>query len=78
MTSDLIFTLIGSYCFPIVACIAMAWYCKYITDKNHEEVKSMRSEHNDEMRKVTEALENNTRAVEKLCLYFEVGGRKDD
>ena len=28
-------TLLGSYAFPVVACLGMAWYVKYITDKNY-------------------------------------------
>ena len=31
-----ILQLLGSYCFPIVACLGMGWYVKYITDKNME------------------------------------------
>ena len=29
-----ILQLLGSYCFPIVVCLGMGWYVKYITDKN--------------------------------------------
>ena len=30
-------TLLGSYAFPVIACLGMAWYVKYITEKNIEE-----------------------------------------
>ena len=33
--------LLGNYCFPIVACIVMAWYVKYTTDKQAEVAKSI-------------------------------------
>lgn len=41
--------------FPIVACVFMAWYIKYITDKHEKEVEKM-----------TDALNNNTLAINTL------------
>lgn len=58
--------IITSVGFPIVACLGMAWYVKYQADKNNEEVKEMRKEHQEEINKVTEALNNNTLAIQKL------------
>ena len=40
-----ILQLLGSYCFPIVACLGMGWYVKYITDKNMEETSSLNAQH---------------------------------
>ena len=57
--------------FPIVACIGLGWYVKYQTDTNAKEVKDMRQEHQDEIAKVTEALNNNTIALQRLCDKFE-------
>ena len=63
--------LIGNYAFPIVACIAMAWYCKDISDKNREDVKELNRQHTEEMMvfkdEIKKALNNNTMALEKLC-----------
>lgn len=70
-----VLTLIGSYGFPIVACCAMAWYVKYTTDKNHAEIEKINEQHRHEMSEVTTALNNNTLAIEKLCLM--IGDRKD-
>ena len=53
--------------FPIAMCCAMAWYVKYSTDKQREEVRQLNEQHNSEMNKVTEALNNNTLAIQKLC-----------
>lgn len=58
--------LISSVAFPIVACIAMAWYVKYQTDQNNQETAEMRKEHRAEVEKMTEALNNNTIAIERL------------
>lgn len=52
--------------FPIVACLALGWYVKYQTDNYRNEVKDMQKEHKDEIAKVTEALNNNTLALQKL------------
>lgn len=53
--------------FPIAMCCAMAWYVKYSTDKQREEVRQLNEQHDNEMSKVTEALNNNTLAIQKLC-----------
>ena len=64
-------SLIGNYAFPIVACFAMAWYCKDTSDKNREDVKELNKEHTAEMMEfkdeIKKALDNNTKALEKLC-----------
>lgn len=53
--------------FPIVCCGAMMWYVKYITDKNREEIDKLNTQHNEEMKEVTMAINNNTIALTKLC-----------
>lgn len=66
-----IMQLIGSYGFPILACIVMGWYVKYMTDKNREDIKQSRESHKEEMTKITEALNNNTMAVHDLRVMIE-------
>lgn len=64
-------TLLGSYAFPVVACIAMAWYVKDSSDKNRETTKQLNEHHTTEMLafkdEIKEALNNNTLALNKLC-----------
>ena len=67
MDTNAIVTLIGSLGFPIVACLGMAWYVKYQMDNYSKQVKELREEHNKEIDKVTEALNNNTLAIQRLC-----------
>lgn len=67
MDFSAIVTIISSVGFPIVACIGLAWYVKYQTDTNNKAVAEMRREHQDEIAKVTDALNNNTLALQKLC-----------
>ncbi len=62
-----IVAIISSVGFPIVACIGLGWYVKYQTDNNNKEVSEMRREHQEEIAKVTDALNNNTLALQKLC-----------
>lgn len=72
MDANTITTLIGSVGFPIVACIAMGWYVKYQTDQNNKEVENMRKEHKEEVQKMTEAINNNTIAMQKLVDKIEL------
>lgn len=67
MDINAVTTLITSVGFPIVMCGAMSWYVKYISDKHAEEVQRLNKQHNEEMKQVTEALNNNTLALQKLC-----------
>lgn len=67
MDINVITSLVTSVGFPIVMCGAMGWYVKYISDKHSNEVQQLNSQHNEEMKQVTEALNNNTLALQKLC-----------
>lgn len=63
---DAVLQMITTVGFPIVACLFMGWYVKYQTDNYRAEVKDMQKEHKEEITKVTEALNNNTIALQKL------------
>lgn len=52
--------------FPIVCAVVMAWYVKYMTDRNREEIDKLNTQHQQEMKEVTTALNNNTLALQKL------------
>ena len=67
-----IVTIITTVGFPIVACGAMGWYVKYISDRHSKEVQQLNEQHQEEMKQVTEALNNNTLALQKLC--DKIGG----
>lgn len=57
---------VGTVGFPIVCAIAMAWYVKYVTDRNREDIEKLNAQHQQEMKEVTTALNNNTLALQKL------------
>ena len=63
--------IIGSLGFPIVACLGMGWYVKYIQDNYRQDISDISSRHKEEMDKVTQALNNNTLAIQRLTDYIE-------
>lgn len=66
MDVSAILQAVGTLGFPIVCAIAMAWYVKYITDRNREDIDKLNEQHMQEMKEVTAALNNNTIALQKL------------
>ena len=61
-----IMQIISSLGFPVACCIAVGWYVKYLTDKNREQLDKMSEHHREEMKEITQALNNNTLAITKL------------
>ena len=66
MDVNAILQAVGTLGFPIVCAIAMAWYVKYTTDRNREDIDKLNEQHQQEMKEVTTALNNNTLALQKL------------
>lgn len=77
MDMQAVLTAITTVGFPIVCCIAMAWYVKYTTDKNREEISTLNEQHKAEMLQVTTAINNNTLALQKLCDLMGAGDVDD-
>lgn len=65
MDVNAVTTVISTLGFPIVMCGAMFWYMMKEKDSHKEEMNS-----------VTEALNNNTLILQKLC--DKLGGDNDD
>lgn len=53
--------------FPIVMCLVMAWYIKTINESHRQEIENINALHKDETDKFTEAINNNTLALQKIC-----------
>ena len=66
-----IMTIIGQYAFPIVACIAMAWYVEDQSDKNREQLDKIMADHKMEVKDITVAINNNTMALQRLTDHME-------
>lgn len=78
MGAEAVLSFIQAVGFPAACVIGMAWYVKYITDLHHVETEKLHDQHRNEMNEVTEALNNNTLALQKLTDYIELeGGRHD-
>ena len=60
-------TLISTLGFPIVACIGLAWFCKYMIDQNNQHIEKMFILYDTANKENREAIEACTKAVEKLC-----------
>lgn len=66
-----IINLITTIGFP-AACFMMAgFYVKYREDKNDEKIKNIVDLHHNEISQMTEALNNNTLAIQKLTDKLE-------
>lgn len=65
--SNEIINAITTVGFPIIACIAIAWYAKYTNDNYRADMKEANMQHKEEIAKITDALNNNTIALQKLC-----------
>lgn len=74
MDVNVLLQAVGTLGFPIVCAIAMAWYVKYITDRNREDIDKLNEQHQQEMKEVTSALNNNTIALQKLSDVIGNGG----
>lgn len=65
--SDLV-SLISTMGFPIVACLGMAYFFKYVFDKNREDINSLR-----------DVLNNNTLVIQRLVDFLKNNeGDNDD
>lgn len=62
-----IIELIPSLGFPIVACCAIAWYCKEMIKTFMEREEREGERHKEESEHFTDALNANTIVLQKLC-----------
>lgn len=63
--------VISAVGFPIVAAIGCGYFVKWQYEQNQKQIESMRQEHKEETTKMTEALNNNTLALQKLIDKLE-------
>ena len=57
--------------FPIVACCACAWFIFYMTKSHKEELQRFQDLHNSEIKELTNAIQNNTLAIQSLVSKLE-------
>lgn len=61
-----IVSIISAVGFPIVAALGCGFFVKWQYEQNMKQNEEMRKEHKEEVAKMTEALNNNTLALQKL------------
>ena len=66
MDAGTIAELISTVGFPVVCFGVCAWYVKYREDWNDEQMDKLNTMHNEESKRMTEALNNNTLALTQL------------
>lgn len=59
--------IISSVGFPIVCFLLCGWYVKYREDKNDDKYDKIINQHDDEMKQIVAAINNNTVALQKLA-----------
>lgn len=69
--TDTILTVLGNYAFPIVCCIGMAYFVKYMYDQTNQRVDKLNDEHKNEVDTLSDVIKNNTLAVEKMNSLIE-------
>lgn len=58
--------LISTVGFPIVCFLMCGWYVKYREDKNDDKISKIVDTHNEESKRLADAVNNNTLALQKL------------
>ena len=71
MDFNAISELISAVGFPIVCFLMCGYYVKYREDRNDEKFDKLNSQHDDEMKRMTDAVNNNTIALQKLTDKLE-------
>lgn len=66
-----VIALVNSLGLPTVVACASMWYVKYREDKNDARIDKLNESHKKEMTDITEALNNNTLALQRICDTFE-------
>lgn len=66
-----IMTAINTLGLPTVVAVASMWYVKYREDKNDTRMDKLNELHKQEMTDITEAVNNNTLALQRICDTFE-------
>ena len=63
--------------FPIIACIGIAWFFNRVNENYRADIKELSKQHQDEMKAMTEAVSNNTLALQRLVDKLDADERGD-
>lgn len=60
-------TLISTLGFPIVACVGLGWFCKYMIDNNNKNIEKMFNMYDKSNEENREAIKALNESVSRLC-----------
>ena len=60
-------TLISTLGFPIVACVGLGWFCKYMIDNNNRNIEKMFEMYDRSNEENREAIKALNESVSRLC-----------
>ena len=63
---DNVLQAISTVGFPIVSCIALGWFCKWMIETNNKNTERMFDLFAQSSKETREAVENNTKVLEEL------------
>lgn len=58
--------IISTLGFPIAMCVGACFFIKYQFDSNSKAMEDLRKEHKEEIKQMTDAINNNTLVIQKL------------
>ena len=67
MDPTIIADIISNIGFPIACVLLCGWYVKYREDRNDEKYDKLLRQHEEETKSMTQALNNNTMALQRLA-----------
>lgn len=71
MTIEVIMQMISNYIFPVVACVALAWYFSKVNEQYRQDIKELTASHKEESKQLADAVNNNTAALQRLIDRME-------
>lgn len=78
MDIETLFTMLGNYAFPVVACIIMFRYVKETTSANREDIRLYSQEISSLKEEIKNAMSENTIAINRLCDRLEKGDKNSE
>lgn len=64
--------------FPVVACLVMGYFFKYVYDNNRTDINKMHDSYASELDKVKEVLNNNTLVIQQLIDFLKFKEKGDE
>lgn len=77
MTMEVITTMISTVGFPICSVIGLCWFVLRLQETNNKNIERMFTMYENSNKENREAIENNTRVLEKVCDKLDLFQNKE-